>query len=93
MDSSTVFNEDPAAQARMWEEPRSQRESMWWISTALWAGNLRIFSQIRDIVKAVRVPVQVGGGIRSDDTIRMYLDIGVNTVILGTVAAKDPERV
>ncbi len=47
--------------------------------------------QIEQIVNAVRVPVQLGGGIRNIETIRMYLDVGISTVILGTVAAREPD--
>jgi phosphoribosylformimino-5-aminoimidazole carboxamide ribotide isomerase len=45
------------------------------------------------IAAAVKIPVQVGGGIRSMETIRRLLDLGVQRVILGTAAAEDPDLV
>jgi phosphoribosylformimino-5-aminoimidazole carboxamide ribotide isomerase len=92
MDTSTVFNEDPGAQARLWESLGASRIHVVDLEGSV-GGKPVNLPQIRDIVKGVRVPVQIGGGIRSDSTIRMYLDIGVGTVILGTVAARNPELV
>ena len=46
---------------------------------------------IKNILKAVNVPIQVGGGIRDEKTIRMFLDIGVKRVIIGTEAIKNPK--
>jgi phosphoribosylformimino-5-aminoimidazole carboxamide ribotide isomerase len=43
MDSSTVFNDEPSAQAREWEELGAGRAYMWWTSTALWMGNRLTF--------------------------------------------------
>lgn len=92
MESSTVFNEDPAAQARMWEDSGASRIHVVDLDGSV-GGTPRNFSQIQQIVRAVRVPVQLGGGIRNAETIRMYLDTGIDTVILGTIAAKDPDGV
>jgi len=92
MDTPTVFNEDPRSQAREWENLGATRIHVVDLDGSV-GGKPANLSQIQDIVRGVRVPVQVGGGIRSDSTIRMYLEIGVSTVILGTVAANDPELV
>jgi phosphoribosylformimino-5-aminoimidazole carboxamide ribotide isomerase len=78
MDTSTVFNQDPSAQARMWESLGASRIHV------VRPRQLRGWktcksSSNRDIAMKVR-SCQVGGGIRSDSTIRM-LDIGVGTVI------------
>ncbi|MBM3302035.1 MAG: 1-(5-phosphoribosyl)-5-((5-phosphoribosylamino)methylideneamino)imidazole-4-carboxamide isomerase, partial [Deltaproteobacteria bacterium] len=48
--------------------------------------------QIKEIARVVRIPVQLGGGVRDETIISMYLDEGVAAVIVGTLAAKDPER-
>jgi len=48
---------------------------------------------IRNIVNAVPIPIQLGGGIRNRETIEAYLDLGVLRIILGTVAFKDPDFV
>lgn len=91
-DSATVFNHDPAGQAQKWEEYGASRIHVVDLNGSS-NGKPSNLNCIIEIVKAVRVPIQVGGGIRDHDTIRMYLDIGVNTVILGTLAAKDPAKV
>ncbi|MBI5248494.1 MAG: 1-(5-phosphoribosyl)-5-[(5-phosphoribosylamino)methylideneamino]imidazole-4-carboxamide isomerase [Desulfomonile tiedjei] len=92
MDSSTVFNEDPAAQARLWVDSGASRIHVVDLDGSV-GGTPVNLRQIERIVNAVRVPVQLGGGIRNVETIRMYLDTGINTVILGTLAAKEPDRV
>lgn len=51
------------------------------------------FSHISDIIDAVTVPVQMGGGLRSKDSIKQAFDIGVSRVILGTAAYEMPELV
>ncbi|MCA1961031.1 MAG: 1-(5-phosphoribosyl)-5-[(5-phosphoribosylamino)methylideneamino]imidazole-4-carboxamide isomerase [Desulfomonile sp.] len=92
MESSMIFNEDPSAQARLWEDAGARRVHVVDLDGSV-SGRPANFETIRDIVGAIRVPVQLGGGIRGEDVIRMYLDVGVDRVILGTMAAKDPERV
>ena len=54
-------------------------------------GQLVNFETIRRIVEEVDLFVEVGGGIRDEDRIRQYLDLGVDRVILGTIAIKEPE--
>jgi phosphoribosylformimino-5-aminoimidazole carboxamide ribotide isomerase len=54
-------------------------------------GELVNFESIRKIVKDLDMFVEVGGGIRDEERIRQYLDLGVGRVILGTIAIKDPE--
>lgn len=54
-------------------------------------GELVNFESIRKIVKDLDMFVEVGGGIRDEERIRQYLDLGVGRVILGTIAVKDPE--
>lgn len=92
MDSSTVFNESPPAQARQWEELGAPRVHVVDLEGSV-GGKPANLESVKNIVQAIRVPIQVGGGIRNAETIRMYLDLGVDTVILGTVAAREPERV
>lgn len=92
MDSSTVFNEDPSAQARQWEDMGASRIHVVDLNGSV-DGKPVNLNCIRDIVKAVSVPVQLGGGIRDGETVRSYLDIGISTAILGTVAVKEPDRV
>lgn len=92
MDSSTVFNDDPPAQARLWEAAGAGRIHVVDLDGSV-EGKPTNVETVRNIVAAIRVPVQLGGGIRDEATIRMYLDAGVTTVIVGTIAAKEPDRV
>lgn len=92
MDSSTVFHTDPAAQARQWEEMGASRIHVVDLDGSV-AGKPSNLPSVERIVSNVRVPVQLGGGIRDEATIRLFLDVGVSLVILGTIAARDPDRV
>jgi phosphoribosylformimino-5-aminoimidazole carboxamide ribotide isomerase len=92
MESSTVFNEDPSAQARQWEQLGAARIHVVDLDGSV-SGKPANLEIVKLIIGAVRVPVQLGGGIRSDTTIAMYLDAGVSCVILGTIAARDPDLV
>lgn len=92
MESATVFNEVPPDQARKWEELGALRIHVVDLDGSV-GGKPANLSSVQKIVESVQVPIQVGGGIRGADTIAMYLDIGVSTVILGTIAARDPETV
>jgi phosphoribosylformimino-5-aminoimidazole carboxamide ribotide isomerase len=92
MDTSTLFGEDPRAQALTWESLGARRIHVVDLDGSVGGKPINL-PQIQAIVQGVHVPVEVGGGIRSESTIRMYLEAGVDTVILGTVAAKDPDLV
>jgi phosphoribosylformimino-5-aminoimidazole carboxamide ribotide isomerase len=92
MDSSTVFNDEPSAQAREWEELGAARIHVVDLNGSVDGKPINL-QTVREIVKAVGVPVQLGGGIRDEKTVETYLDIGVNSVILGTIAVKNPDRV
>ena len=92
MDSSTVFHEDPVQQALRWEKLGASRIHVVDLEGSV-GGKPANFEIIERIINAVGIPVQVGGGIRNEATIRLYLDLGAAAVILGTVAAKDPEIV
>ncbi|OJX68071.1 1-(5-phosphoribosyl)-5-[(5-phosphoribosylamino)methylideneamino]imidazole-4-carboxamide isomerase [Magnetospirillum sp. 64-120] len=89
MEEATVFNTDPGAQARAFAEAGAQ-----WIHVVdlngAFAGKPVNGHAVESILKAVKVPVQLGGGIRDTATIEMWLEKGVRRVILGTVALRDP---
>ncbi|MDQ7782714.1 MAG: 1-(5-phosphoribosyl)-5-[(5-phosphoribosylamino)methylideneamino]imidazole-4-carboxamide isomerase [Desulfomonilaceae bacterium] len=91
MDSSTIFNDDPAAQARQWQDYGASRIHVVDLNGSI-DGRPVNLQCIKDIVEAVNVPVQLGGGIRDKQTVRSYLEIGVGVVILGTAAVKEPEK-
>ncbi|MFQ5872623.1 MAG: 1-(5-phosphoribosyl)-5-[(5-phosphoribosylamino)methylideneamino]imidazole-4-carboxamide isomerase [Dehalococcoidia bacterium] len=84
----TVFSEDPVEVARRWEEEGAPRLHVVDLDGAA-AGEPRNLSVVERIVREVRVPVQVGGGIRGVDTLEQYLGIGVQRVVLGTAAVED----
>ncbi|MBC6975658.1 1-(5-phosphoribosyl)-5-[(5-phosphoribosylamino)methylideneamino]imidazole-4-carboxamide isomerase [Bacillus sp. Xin] len=84
----TVMNENPVAQALLFEKLGARTLHIVDLDGAV-AGQSMNLSVIEDICKAVRIPVQVGGGIRSIETIEMLLSVGVEKVILGTAALYD----
>ncbi len=88
----TVYGDDPVAIARGFEEAGAELIHVIDLSGAK-EGRPVHRDLIREIVKAVSVPVEVGGGIRDLDTIAAYLDDGVDRVILGTIACREPELV
>ncbi|MBM3182838.1 MAG: 1-(5-phosphoribosyl)-5-[(5-phosphoribosylamino)methylideneamino]imidazole-4-carboxamide isomerase [Chloroflexi bacterium] len=88
----TVFFDDPVAVALRWESLGARRIHLVDLDGAA-AGEVRNLAVIEAIARQVRVPVQLGGGIRDGATISKLLDIGVKRVILGTVAVEQPELV
>ncbi|MCH8090552.1 MAG: 1-(5-phosphoribosyl)-5-[(5-phosphoribosylamino)methylideneamino]imidazole-4-carboxamide isomerase [Chloroflexi bacterium] len=88
----SVYSDDPAAVARRWEEEGAVRLHVVDLDGAA-EGRPRNAPLIEGIVKAVEMPVQVGGGIRSLQTLAEYLDMGVQRVVLGTSAVEDADLV
>jgi phosphoribosylformimino-5-aminoimidazole carboxamide ribotide isomerase len=92
MDAATVYNTDPAAQARAFEAMGFAYLHVVDLNGAF-AGESRNGAAVEAILGAVSMPVQLGGGIRDRAAIDVWLDKGVRRVILGTVAVRDPELV
>ena len=92
MDQATVFNDSPGAQAAAFAS-----EGCEWIHVVdlngAFAGEAANAAAVDDILDAVDVPVQLGGGIRTMEAARHWLDRGVARVILGTAAVKNPALV
>jgi phosphoribosylformimino-5-aminoimidazole carboxamide ribotide isomerase len=92
MDAATVYNDDPAAQARAFRDAGCA-----WVHVVdldgAFAGRPVNGDAVRSILSAVDVPVQLGGGIRDRAGIEAWLEAGVARVVLGTVALRDPELV
>ncbi len=86
---STVFNDNPVDQAKTWENLGAKRIHIVDLDGSI-DGRPANLSIIRDIVRNTNVPLELGGGVRDENTALMYLDIGVSIVILGTIAAKNP---
>lgn len=92
MDKDTVYSDDPAGQALAWQEQGGELLHIVDLDGAF-AGVPRNREAIRSIVQAVSMPTELGGGIRDLATIEAYLDLGINRVILGTVAKENPALV
>jgi len=92
MDRSTVFNDDPAAQARLFVEAGCEWLHLVDLNGAF-AGAPVNAAPVEAIVAACPVPAQLGGGIRDMATIEAWLDKGLARVILGTVAVENPDLV
>jgi phosphoribosylformimino-5-aminoimidazole carboxamide ribotide isomerase len=92
MEKATVFNTDPAAQARAFET-----EGFEWLHVVdldgAFAGESRNGEAVAAIRAATSLPIQLGGGIRSFEQIEAWLELGIARVILGTAAVDDPELV
>lgn len=92
MEKDTVYNDDPAAQARIWQEQGGELLHIVDLDGAF-AGVPKNKAAIEAIVKAVDIPTELGGGIRDLATIEAYLALGIDRVILGTVAKENPALV
>lgn len=92
MDQATVFNDDPGAQAKAFED-----QGFEWLHVVdlngAFAGESVNGAAVDAILKSTSNPVQLGGGIRTLDHIEAWLDKGISRVILGTVAVRDPDLV
>jgi phosphoribosylformimino-5-aminoimidazole carboxamide ribotide isomerase len=87
--TATVFNEDPAAQAKTWAKAGFE-----WLHVVDLNGSAEgravNDAAVEAILSAVSIPVQLGGGIRTRADIEAWIEAGVSRVILGTVAVRDP---
>ncbi|ARQ08156.1 1-(5-phosphoribosyl)-5-((5-phosphoribosylamino)methylideneamino)imidazole-4-carboxamide isomerase [Rhizobium etli] len=92
MQQATVYNTDPAAQAKSFED-----QGFEWLHVVdldgAFAGHSANGDAVEAILKATKNPVQLGGGIRTLDHIEAWLSRGLRRVILGTVAVRNPELV
>jgi len=91
-DQETVYSDDPVAMGRRWED-----EGAGWLHVVDLDG---AFSQrpvnqavIRRLRQSLHIPIQLGGGLRTMESLAVYLDLGIDRVILGTAVLKDPELV
>ncbi|MBI1180727.1 MAG: 1-(5-phosphoribosyl)-5-[(5-phosphoribosylamino)methylideneamino]imidazole-4-carboxamide isomerase [Alphaproteobacteria bacterium] len=92
MEKATVYGEDPAAQARSFQEAGFEWLHLVDLNGAV-EGRPVNAPAVEAILQAVDLPVQLGGGIRDMATIETWLGKGVRRVILGTMALRDPETV
>lgn len=92
MTQATVFNDDPAAQARAFVDAGCEYLHLVDLNGAF-AGTPVNAAAVEAILADVDVPTQLGGGIRDMATIEMWLTRGISRVILGTVAVENPDLV
>jgi phosphoribosylformimino-5-aminoimidazole carboxamide ribotide isomerase len=92
MASATVFNDDPAAQARQFAD-----SGFAWLHIVdldgAFAGRSVNGAAVRAIRHAVDLGIQLGGGIRDRAAIEYWLDLGIERIVLGTAALRDPDLV
>ena len=88
----TVFSDDPLATALSWEEQGGHRIHVVDLDGAI-QGRPAHLEVITSIVSTLRIPVQVGGGIRDLRSAETWLDAGVDRIVIGTAAVRDPDMV
>jgi phosphoribosylformimino-5-aminoimidazole carboxamide ribotide isomerase len=89
MARATVFHRDPAEQARTFEQQGFEYLHLVDLDGAF-AGKPVNAAAVERILESVSIPVQLGGGIRNTATVESWLESGVNRVIIGTAAVRDP---
>ncbi|MDE0940873.1 MAG: 1-(5-phosphoribosyl)-5-[(5-phosphoribosylamino)methylideneamino]imidazole-4-carboxamide isomerase [Alphaproteobacteria bacterium] len=92
MDAATVFNNDPAAQARSFQDAGCQWLHLVDLNGAI-EGRPVNGDAVGAILEALKIPVQLGGGIRDEETALAWLEAGINRVIIGTFALRQPDLV
>ncbi|WP_391732820.1 1-(5-phosphoribosyl)-5-[(5-phosphoribosylamino)methylideneamino]imidazole-4-carboxamide isomerase [Tautonia sociabilis] len=89
-DRETVFGEDPAAMAGHWQQEGATRLHLVDLDGAK-TGRPANVEVVRAILDRVGIPCQLGGGVRTRETLEAWLDAGLDRVIVGTQALKDPD--
>ncbi|WP_417465736.1 1-(5-phosphoribosyl)-5-[(5-phosphoribosylamino)methylideneamino]imidazole-4-carboxamide isomerase [Kordiimonas sp.] len=92
MDAVTVFSDNPAAQAKEFEDAGCTWLHLVDLNGAF-AGAPVNAAAVEAILKTVKIPVQLGGGIRDIATMERWLEAGISRLILGTLAVKNPDLV
>ena len=87
----TVFSDDPAAMARRWVVAGARRLHLVDLDAARGDDPTANLAAVRDILRAVDVPCQLGGGVRSDEIIEELLGMGLARLVVGSAALKRPE--
>ncbi len=92
MDSAKIYSDEPWHVAKHFEELGSEWVHLVDLNGAF-AGEPQNLEQIKKIRQNTHLKLELGGGIRDEETIQMYLDLGIDRLILGSVAVKDPDFV
>ncbi len=88
--AETVYSDDPAAMARSFEDAGAKRLHLVDLDGAFKGKGANLVS-IRSILKNISIPVQLGGGLRNAENIEQMFELGVSSVIVGTMAVKNPD--
>lgn len=88
----TIYSSEPATVARRWESLGARRIHVVDLDGAA-RGKPKNIEIIKLILQAVKVPLQLGGGIRDSKTVKSFLEMGIDRVVLGTAAVEDPSLV
>ena len=92
MDSAKIYSDEPWQVAKRFEELGSEWVHLVDLNGAF-AGEPKNLEQIKKIRENCNLKLELGGGIRDEETIKMYLDLGIDRLILGSIAVKNPEFV
>jgi phosphoribosylformimino-5-aminoimidazole carboxamide ribotide isomerase len=92
MNTAKIYSSEPWELAKRFEDMGAE-----WLHivdlNGAFAGEPKNIDQIEKIRKNTNLKIQLGGGIRDEETIKRYLDLGINRLILGSIAAREPEKV
>ncbi|WP_457559944.1 1-(5-phosphoribosyl)-5-[(5-phosphoribosylamino)methylideneamino]imidazole-4-carboxamide isomerase [Caminibacter sp.] len=92
MESAKVYSNEPWELAKRFEDMGAE-----WLHivdlNGAFAGEPKNIEQIEKIRKNTNLKIQLGGGIRDEETIKRYLNLGINRLILGSIAAREPQKV
>lgn len=89
-DRETVFGEDPTAMARHWVDQGARHLHLVDLDGAR-DGRPTNLPSVRSIVQSIAIPCELGGGIRTEETIRELLEIGLARLVIGTLAIREPD--
>ena len=92
MDSAKIYSDEPWQVAKRFEELGSEWVHLVDLNGAF-AGEPKNLEQIRKIRENCNLKLELGGGIRDEETIKMYLELGIDRLILGSIAVKDAQFV
>ena len=88
--AETVYSDDPASMARSFEDAGAKRLHLVDLDGAFKGKGANLVS-IRSILKNISIPVQLGGGLRNAENIEQMFELGVSSVIVGTMAVNNPD--
>ena len=89
-DAETVYSHEPAAMARSFEDAGAKRLHLVDLDGAF-RGQGTNLDSIHSILKTISIPVQLGGGLRTAENVEKMFELGVSSVIVGTMAVKNPD--